>query len=136
MNDVANTTVPQAAGTTVTVDDLYHALLGRSADADGSAFFAAQVQAGTSMQDIASQIIASQEFQQGHGVQANEQFVGSIYQNYLHIAGDDAGVAFWAATVAAEGNALATVDFISGVHALSAYAPALIGQLATNATGF
>ena len=135
MTDPANLTSFQAATPAVTIDDLYHALLGRSVDADGTAFFSAQVQNGVTMQDVAAQIMNSQEYLQSHAQLVDTQFVGSIYQNYLHVTGDATGVDFWTASIAVEDRAPMVVDFINGAHLSAAIVPGLIGQPATDISG-
>ncbi len=72
---------------------LYSALLGRDADATGAANFTAQVQAGTSLEDIANTFLTSGE----HFSNLRDDFLTDVYSSLLGRAADAEGVATWQA---------------------------------------
>jgi hypothetical protein len=74
---------------------LYQAAFGRAPDDAGVSFWAGQIHAGASLADVATQFLASQEFQTRFGSPDNATFVSELYQNVLGRAGEPAGIAFW-----------------------------------------
>ena len=108
--------------------ELYQATLGRAPDASGIGFFAAQVSAGASLQDVATQLVNSAEFTTTYGTLGDAQLVGLLYQNLLHRAADVDGFTFWMTTVGNESRGQAIVDFITSANSNPADLPPLIGQ--------
>jgi hypothetical protein len=75
---------------------LYQAAFDRKPDAGGMGWWLGQVDHGTTLLDVAAQLVHSNEFGQKYGAQLdNAAYVGQLYQNVLHRAGDSAGTAFW-----------------------------------------
>jgi hypothetical protein len=75
---------------------LYQAAFDRKPDAAGMGWWLGQVDHGTALLDVAAQLVHSNEFVQKYGAQMdNAAYVGQLYQNVLHRAGDSAGTAFW-----------------------------------------
>jgi VCBS repeat-containing protein len=74
---------------------LYDALFGRSPDPLGLEFWAAALKAGTTADQLASDLINSDEHTQAFPNQSNTDFVDQIYQTALHRAPDAAGLASW-----------------------------------------
>ncbi len=66
------------------LDALFAAALGRAVDADSQAYFAEQLAAGTTRQQIAAQIFASDEYQ--------HVLAGALFSKYLHRPADAAGI--------------------------------------------
>lgn len=83
------------------VSELYHAAMGREADAGGLDFWFDAVRGGASLSQIANSFANSIEFATAHAGQNDADFIQSMYQNTFGRAGEAAGVAFWE-------NALAT----------------------------
>jgi VCBS repeat-containing protein len=74
---------------------LYDALFGRSPDPLGLEFWAAALKGGTTADQLASDLINSDEHTQAFPNQSNTDFVDQIYQTALHRAPDAAGLASW-----------------------------------------
>lgn len=74
---------------------LYQSALGRAPDPAGLAVWAYSLQAGRSLDSIASGFLASAEFQARFGAGDNGGFVTQLYQNVLGRAPDTAGYADW-----------------------------------------
>jgi hypothetical protein len=66
---------------------MYLDLLGRSADAQGEAYWVAQLQAGAARADVAYGFAASLERERQH--------VATDYDHYLHRLPDPQGIDFW-----------------------------------------
>jgi hypothetical protein len=77
------------------VADLYHAAMGRDADAGGLDYWFDLARAGVSLNQISNAFTASTEFQAAHQGQSDNDFIQSLYQNTFNRAGEDAGVAYW-----------------------------------------
>lgn len=106
---------------------LYSALLGRDVDATGAASFSAQVQAGTSLQDIAQSFLTSAE----HFSNLRADFLTDVYSSLLGREADATGVATWQAQFeagatrgeiigaiagSAEAASLTDTDFVSALY--------------------
>ncbi len=74
---------------------LYLATLGRGPDDAGLAGWAAQHEAGTALNTIATGFVNSAEFQTKYGALNNTQFVTLLYNNVLHRAPDAGGLGHW-----------------------------------------
>lgn len=75
---------------------LYRAAFDRAPDKGGLGFWVDVLDKGTSLNEVAQNFIASQEFQGLYGAQpSNAKFVEALYQNVLHRAGEAGGVEFW-----------------------------------------
>lgn len=89
------------------VDDLYQGILHRSADAGGRDAWARALQAGLTIGDAATAFLTSAEYRNSHA--SDDSFVRGLYQDVLHRAADDSGLAGWKGYLAAGGSrALAT----------------------------
>ncbi len=76
---------------------LYRAVLGRDPDAESLAAWAAQLDAGVALADIAANLIPASEFQSEYGGLDNSRFVARLYANLLGRTADAAGLANWVA---------------------------------------
>jgi hypothetical protein len=75
---------------------LYQAAFDRAPDARGIGYWIAQMDKGASLREVAQSFIDSTEFSTLYGGTATDaDFVGKLYQNVLHRAGDQAGVDYW-----------------------------------------
>lgn len=74
---------------------LYDAALNRLPDLVGMRGWCAQLDAGTSLRDVAARFIGSTEFERSYGVPDAAGFVRAMYQNVLDRPGDPGGVAYW-----------------------------------------
>lgn len=75
---------------------LYQAAFNRTPDMAGLGYWIGRMDGGTSLVDVASAFIGSQEFVQMYGAKpSNADFLGKIYQNILHRAPDQAGFDYW-----------------------------------------
>ena len=72
---------------------LYETLFDRSADASGADYWLTQLDAGTSLDDIATYMMSSSEYT-GSDL-SDAQFVEALYENSFGRAGDYEGVSFW-----------------------------------------
>jgi hypothetical protein len=83
-------------GSAEDVSRLYSATLGRGADLAGLQFWAGQIDNGhVPLSQVANAFAASPEFIQSFGTLTDDAFVQQLYQNVLHRAGDQGGLAFW-----------------------------------------
>lgn len=89
------------ASTAVTVQRLYNGLLGRDADTGGLSFFAASVEGGRSIADVARGLAASSEAAAGTGALGNDAFVQQLYLEVFGRAADAAGSQFWSGQLGA-----------------------------------
>lgn len=88
---------------------LYQAAFNRAPDAAGIGYWIAQMDKGTGLRDVAQSFINSAEFKNQYGSSLSDAvFVEKLYQNVLHRAGEQAGVAYWN-KVLAEGTPRADV---------------------------
>jgi hypothetical protein len=74
---------------------LYDAVLARLPDSSGLANWVSALNAGTSLQTVAGDFVASAEFQTVYGSLDNTGFVTLLYENVLHRAPDTAGLSNW-----------------------------------------
>lgn len=74
---------------------IYHALLARTPDIDGTKYWLAQTRAGTNLDGIAWGFSQSAEFTQKYGALTDEQFVTQVYTNVLGRPADAAGREYW-----------------------------------------
>ncbi|MDI9778896.1 MULTISPECIES: DUF4214 domain-containing protein [Pseudomonas] len=113
---------------------LYQGVLNRDADLDGAKAFVGQVNAGTSLNDIANEFLNSSEFTGAN----NATDVNELYQALLGRAADDEGASTWT-NLLAEGGSLADVAAAIAVsseaQALDASNGDFIRDLYTNVLG-
>jgi len=76
------------------VANMYHAVLGRNADASGLEFWYDRVDEGITLEAIAQGFLSSAEYT-ATGAQTDAQFVAELYTNLLGRDADAAGTAFW-----------------------------------------
>jgi hypothetical protein len=74
---------------------LYEATLDRAPDQDGLVYWVDMLNSGTTLQNVASGFVNSQEFQFTYGALSNSDFVNLIYENVLHRAADSGGLSYW-----------------------------------------
>lgn len=74
---------------------LYDAAFNRRADAAGLNHWTNQIEAGASLDAVASGFMLSPEFQASYGHLTNQAFVEQLYRNVLDRAGDQGGVTYW-----------------------------------------
>ncbi|MEA1833482.1 DUF4214 domain-containing protein [Methylobacterium durans] len=75
---------------------LYDGLLGRAPDAGGLQFWLGHVSGLDSLHDIAEKLLKTTEGRGRHDGLDDRGFVNKLYEDNLHRAGDDGGVAYWA----------------------------------------
>lgn len=98
------------------VAHIYQALLSRTADAGGLDYWFDRVDAGATLDNIASGFLDAAEYT--GDTQTNAQFVDALYDGLLDRDGDAAGSAFWIAQLAAGmSRAEVAVDFVEAVMA-------------------
>ncbi|WP_207870433.1 DUF4214 domain-containing protein [Pseudomonas sp. 51_B] len=134
LSDIANlflnSTEFAGANNATDINELYQALLGRDADADGSAAWAGQLANGNlSLSDVAAAIATSQEAIAAD--QSNAEFVSALYENVLGRPAEEEGLNAWvgqlfngasraevaAAIVgSAEAGTKSDSDFIDGLY--------------------
>ena len=79
-----------------TIQRLYEGLLGRAGDPVGLSFYDAQLAAGITAAQVASEFLTSAEYVADHGAQTAQQLVASLYQGLLgRDAAMDPQSAFW-----------------------------------------
>ncbi len=78
-----------------TIQRLYEGLLGRGGDTGGLSASDAQLAAGISKTTVAIEILNSNEYLAGHGMQSDAQLVTSLYQGLLGRVPDPGGAALW-----------------------------------------
>lgn len=100
-------------GATADAMRLYQTALGRSADYEGSQFWLDAVEAGVSIEQLATDFAGSAEFASiWSAVSTNTELVTQIYTNAFGTGPDDEGLTFW---VDALDNGLSTGDFIAAI---------------------
>jgi hypothetical protein len=77
------------------VADLYHAAFGRTADAEGLAYWYDLVKGGESLHDVAFGFMNSVEYKAGTGTLSDTAFITALYHNTFNRAPDDGGLAYW-----------------------------------------
>jgi hypothetical protein len=78
---------PSLDANTAYVESLYRAVLGRTGEGEGVAFWAAGLTSGMTRQGVAEDFINSREHRQDE--------VNAYYEDFLHRAPDPAGSSFW-----------------------------------------
>lgn len=100
-------------GDTADAMRLYQTALGRSADYEGAQFWLDAVEAGASIEQLATDFAGSAEFASiWSDVSTNTELVTQIYTNAFSTGPDDEGLTFW---VDALDNGLSTGDFIAAI---------------------
>ena len=92
---------------------LYTIGLGREADPAGLAYWLRVMQDGSSINDIASSVISSDEFEgylAKQGINDSNDFVRSLYQNVLGREGDETGINYWVTSL---DNGLGRADVLA-----------------------
>lgn len=74
---------------------MFDTAFNRAPDPLGLNYWSEALQAGATVNDIASAYVSSSEFQQSYGSLSNADFIQRIYQNVLDRAGDTNGVTYW-----------------------------------------
>jgi hypothetical protein len=75
---------------------LYQAAFDRTPDQGGIGYWMAQMDQGTSLYDVAQSFLNSEEFRTTYGAAPSDaEFIGKLYQNILHRAGDQPGIDYW-----------------------------------------
>jgi hypothetical protein len=82
------------------VDSYYRTYLQRGPDADGRAFWIAQLQAGVDANTVVVDFLTSAEYQQSHS--GDDVFVKTLYQEILGRDGEADGIAYWQGRIQAE----------------------------------
>jgi Ca2+-binding RTX toxin-like protein len=110
--------VTPGANNNAEVYRMYQAAFGRAPDAAGEADWTSQLKSGVSLQQIASDIVASPEFQTDNPNAAT--LVTNLYLNALHRTPDGAEQAFWLNQIAS-GVPLPTIllDFSDSAEAMA-----------------
>jgi hypothetical protein len=85
------------------VTRLYLAALGRLPDRGGLRFWTARHRSGTSLRQIADQLMGSSEYARRYGTPTDQEFVYVLYRNVLGRASDPTGASYWTARVASGG---------------------------------
>jgi uncharacterized delta-60 repeat protein len=80
---------------------MYRGLLGRNPDAEGLKFWLGALGGGLSFSAFTEAVTQSPEFIARTGSLTSEAYVRSLYESFLGRAGDNAGVSFWTAELAA-----------------------------------
>lgn len=78
---------------------LYRAAFDRLPDKGGMGYHIDNMARGVTLADVASQFIASPEFQSKYGALGNRAFVELLYRNVLHRPGDAGGIDFHTANL-------------------------------------
>jgi hypothetical protein len=106
---------------------LYQTILGRAPDALGYESWTAQLQAGTSLNTIAQDLLGSSEYTSKYGSytqSSDSSFVTQLYENGLHRAPDPSGLAaFDAALQPSENRPAIAVDIALSPEARGDLAP-------------
>jgi Ca2+-binding RTX toxin-like protein len=105
--DVAKNTTHQ-----LVVQELYVTLLGRAADIEGRAYWAAQLDTGIPVADVAKNIMASPEAQDKYAGLINSQFVEKLYSNAFGRATDAEGLAYWVGRLNSSTRAAVTLEIL------------------------
>lgn len=75
---------------------LYKAAFDRESDDSGLGYWIAQLENGSTINDVANAFVGSDEFQHLYGVDVSDEcFVNLLYNNVLDRDADEAGYAFW-----------------------------------------
>lgn len=133
LTDIANLFLNSSEVTSVVnaadINDLYQALLGRDADAEGAADWAGLLANGGSLTDIAAAIAVSQEAIAADA--SNGDFVRDLYENVLGREAEEEGLNAWVGQLfngasrsevasaivgSAEAQTKSDADFIEGLY--------------------
>lgn len=88
-------------GVAVQAYRLYQAAVDRKPDAAGLGYWIYQMEAGASLQQVAQAFMAGSEFRTLYGSTLSDAgFITALYDNVLHRAPDEAGLAWWRAAFA------------------------------------
>ncbi|MBF8680109.1 DUF4214 domain-containing protein [Pseudomonas fulva] len=97
LTDIANVFLNSAefggAVNATDINELYQALLGRDADAEGSQAWQGLLQSGGSLADVAASIAVSAEAQSVDD--SNGEFISNLYSNVLGREAEEAGLQGW-----------------------------------------
>lgn len=75
---------------------IYQAAFDRTPDTDGLGYWTGRLDTGTSLTQVASEFVGSQEFRDIYGEHSsNADFVARLYRNILDREGDDGGKQYW-----------------------------------------
>jgi len=109
------------------VSRLYLAALRRVPDQPGLNNWVNYVRAGTSLQAMAEDFAASQEFMNRYGAMSNNQYVAQLYLDVLGREADPAGLASWTAQLDAGGTTRGQIliGFSESQEAIHLFAPTL-----------
>jgi phospholipase/lecithinase/hemolysin len=91
--------------TVSTIDDqswgetyrLYQAAFDRTPDTSGLNYWIAELDAGTTVQQVAHSLVSSTEFTGNYAGLDSTGYVAKLYQNVLHRSGDASGTQYWVA---------------------------------------
>lgn len=80
---------------------LYQAAFNRAPDKSGLGYWLGQMDKGARLSDVAQSFINSAEFVTLNGAAPSDSaFVGKLYENVLHRAGEQAGIDYWSGVLA------------------------------------
>ena len=105
---------------------LYQAAFNRTPDHSGLGYQMQALDNGLSLSQVAANFIASPEFQQTYGALNNTQFVTQLYQNVLHRAPDEGGLAYHVGNLA---GGMARANVLMGFSESPENQAALIGAI-------
>jgi hypothetical protein len=91
---VSNAFIQSNEHAAVVVAEDYATYLNRAPSESESAYWTQQLVNGVSQDEVAAQIISSQEFLQVHGA-SSRQYVTALYETVLKREPDEAGLAYW-----------------------------------------
>ena len=110
---------------------LYRAAVDRKPDAAGLGYWIHQMEHGASLQEVARAFMADSEFRTLYGSALSDTgFITALYDNVLHRAPDEAGLAWWRA-VLADGleREKALVYFSESAENVAQVAPAILNGI-------
>jgi hypothetical protein len=103
---------------------LYDTVFGRLPDTSGLTNWTHSLEGGMSLQTVAADFVASQEFQSKYGGLDNTGFLTLLYANVLHRAPDTPGLNTWLAALAAgTSRAQVVLDFSESPEHIADTAP-------------
>jgi hypothetical protein len=107
---------------------IYQAAFNRAPDAGGLGFWIAAMDRGSSLADVASGFVQSEEFVKLYGANpGSADIVGHLYQNILHRAPDKSGFDFWVGVM--DSHAISLADLLAGFSESPENQAALIGTI-------
>lgn len=109
------------------VANMYHAVLGRNADAGGLDFWYDRVDEGVSLTAIANAFLTSAEY--GDQSQTNAQFVDMLYDKLLGRDGDTTGYEFWTKALEAGVSRATVVTAFAEASVTDATEVAVVGTV-------